>query len=106
MYLDNPNIKLPEDPERAMYYMLGTYQQYRNEMAELLQRPDLLNLPNSPEKAFELAREHALSLQEKWLRQRIKHSTSLQEAHNLREQLHALIKRISLRLVHGDEDNF
>ena len=98
--LDQVFDKLPEDQERAIYYVLGACYAYRNEIAELLQRTNVLDILNSPEQAFNFAKENALALQEKLLRQRMKRPASLQESQNLRMQLNELTKKISLRLLH------
>ncbi|MHA3103145.1 DNA primase [Acinetobacter sp. ANC 3791] len=98
--LDQVFDKLPEDQERAIYYVLGACYAYRNEIAELLQRTNVLDILNSPEQAFNFAKENSLALQEKLLRQRMKRPASLQESQNLRMQLNELTKKISLRLLH------
>ena len=49
--------------------------------------------------ADKLAAEYALSLQERYLKQKLKSPLSLVESSNLRQQLNELTKKISLRLV-------
>ena len=53
----------------------------------------------APEIADKLAKEYALGLQEKYLRQKLKSPISLIESRNLRQQLNELTKLISLKLL-------
>ena len=69
------------------------------ELAEIIQRTNIQSLTEAPEMADKLASEYSLSLQEKYLRQKLKTPNSLSETRNLRQQLNELTKRISLRLV-------
>ena len=56
-------------------------------------------LIDAPEIADNLASEYSLALQEKYLRLKIKASTTLIEKRNLRQQLNNLTKRIGLKLT-------
>lgn len=64
-----------------------------------MQRTNVLEILNSPERTFNFAKENALALQEKLLKQRMKRPASLQESQNLRMQLNELTKQISLKLL-------
>lgn len=90
---------LPDDQELATYYILGASSAYHLELAEIIQRTNIQSLTEAPEMADKLASEYSLSLQEKYLRQKLKTPNSLSETRNLRQQLNELTKRISLRLV-------
>ncbi|WP_343595189.1 DNA primase [Acinetobacter sp.] len=91
--------KLPEDQERAIYYTLGACYAFREDLADVLQRTNMLNLIETPEQAFNFATDNALALQEKYLKLKMKRPQSLQETFNLRLQLNELTKKISLRLI-------
>ena len=71
------------------------------ELAEIMQRTNIQALTEAPELADKLASEYSLSLQEKYLKQKLKAPTSLSESRNLRKQLNELTKKISLKLVHS-----
>ena len=90
---------LPDDQELATYYVLGACNSYAHEIADIMQRTNIEALTQAPEMADKLASEYALSLQEKYLKQKLKSPTSLVESSNLRQQLNELTKKISLRLV-------
>lgn len=91
--------QLPDDPEQAIYYSLGATAGYCQEIAEVLTRTNIFNLTQSPEHAFELAKDYALSLQKQYLQKKMKRPTSLKESMNLRQQFNELTKQISLRLI-------
>ena len=91
---------LPDDQELATYYILGACSQYHIELADIMQRTNIQALTQAPEMADKLASECSLSLQEKFLRLKLKKPKSLTESRFLRQQLNDLTKRISLRLVH------
>ncbi|MEB3753364.1 DNA primase [Acinetobacter sp. MD2(2019)] len=97
--LDQIFEQLPEDQERAIYYALGACYNFRDALTDILQRTNVLHLIETPEQAFNFATDNALSLQEKYLKLKIKNPQSLQESMNLRKQLNELTKKISLRLV-------
>ena len=90
---------LPDDPELATYYVLGACSSYRHELADIMQRTNIQSLTQAPEIADKLAKEYALGLQEKYLRQKLKSPISLIETRNLRQQLNELTKLISLKLL-------
>lgn len=90
---------LPDDQELATYYVLGACSSYAHEIADIMQRTNIEALTQAPEMADKLAAEYALSLQEKYLKQKLKSPLSLVESSNLRQQLNELTKKISLRLV-------
>lgn len=90
---------LPDDQELATYYVLGACNSYAHEIADIMQRTNIEALTQAPEMADKLASEYALSLQEKYLKQKLKSPKSLVESSNLRQQLNELTKKISLRLV-------
>ena len=90
---------LPDDPELATYYVLGACSSYRHELADIMQRTNIQSLTQAPEIADKLAKEYALGLQEKYLRQKLKSPISLIESRNLRQQLNELTKLISLKLL-------
>ena len=91
---------LPDDQELATYYILGACSAYHLELAEIMQRTNIQALTQAPEMADKLASEYSLSLQEKYLKQKLKSPLSLSESRNLRQQLNELTKRIGLRLLH------
>lgn len=97
--LDRVFDLLPEDQEHAVYYMLGATSQFRDIISEILIRTNIFSLVDVPEKSFKLAEEYALSLQEDYLRKKMKQPQSLKESHNLRMQLNELTKQISLKLM-------
>ncbi|MEB3767626.1 DNA primase [Acinetobacter sp. MD2] len=97
--LDQIFEQLPEDQERAIYYALGACYNFRDTLADILQRTEILYTFETPEKTFSAAKEHALSLEEKHLKLKMKNPQSLQESVNLRMQLNELTKKISLKLV-------
>ena len=90
---------LPDDQELATYYVLGACSSYVHEIADIMQRTNIEALTEAPEMADKLASEYALSLQEKYVKQKLKSPKSLAESTNLRQQLNELTKKISLRLV-------
>ena len=90
---------LPDDPELATYYVLGACSSYSHELADIMQRTNIQSLTQAPEIADKLAKEYALGLQEKYLRQKLKSPISLIESRNLRQQLNELTKLISLKLL-------
>ena len=93
--------ELPDDQDLATYYILGACGAYHLELAEIMQRTNIQALTEAPELADKLASEYSLSLQEKYLKQKLKAPTSLSESRNLRKQLNELTKKISLKLVHS-----
>lgn len=97
--LDQIFEQLPEDHERAIYYALGACYAFREDLADILQRTNVLNIIETPEQAFNFATDNALALQEKYLKLKMKRPQSLQETFNLRLQLNELTKKISLRLI-------
>lgn len=97
--LDGIFDQLPDDQELATYYVLGACSRYAHEIADIMQRTNIEALTEAPEMADKLAAEYALSLQEKYLKQKLKSPKSLVESSNLRQQLNELTKKISLRLV-------
>lgn len=90
---------LPNDQELATYYILGACSAYQHELAVIMQRINIQTLIDAPEIADNLASEYSLALQEKYLRLKIKASTTLIEKRNLRQQLNNLTKRIGLKLT-------
>ena len=90
---------LPNDQELATYYILGACSAYQHELATIIQRTNIQTLIDAPEIADNLASEYSLALQEKYLRLKIKASTTLIEKRNLRQQLNNLTKRIGLKLT-------
>jgi len=64
-----------------------------------MQRTNIEVLTKTPEMADKLASEYALSLEEKYLRQKLKAPLSLLESRNLRQKLNELTKKIGLRLI-------
>ncbi|MFW1772150.1 DNA primase [Acinetobacter seifertii] len=91
--------ELPDDQELATYYVLGACSTYCHEVADIMQRTNIQALTQAPEVADKLAKEYALGLQERYLRQKLKSKISLVESRNLRQQLNELTKQISLRLL-------
>ncbi|MDA3483667.1 DNA primase [Acinetobacter baumannii] len=91
--------ELPDDQELATYYVLGACSSYCHEIADIMQRTNIQALTQAPEIADKLAKEYALGLQERYLRQKLKSKISLVESRNLRQQLNELTKQISLRLL-------
>jgi len=91
--------ELPDDQELATYYVLGACSSYCHEIADIMQRTNIQALTQAPEVADKLAKEYALGLQERYLRQKLKSKISLVESRNLRQQLNELTKQISLRLL-------
>ncbi|MDC5078486.1 DNA primase [Acinetobacter baumannii] len=91
--------ELPDDQELATYYVLGACSTYCHEIADIMQRTNIQALTQAPEVADKLAKEYALGLQERYLRQKLKSKISLVESRNLRQQLNELTKQISLRLL-------
>ena len=69
------------------------------ELAEIMNRTNIQAFTQAPEMADKLASECSLSLQEKFLRQKLKKPASLIESRHLRQQLNDLTKRIGLRLL-------
>ncbi len=92
---------LPDDQELATYYILGACSSFHQELSDILQRTNIQALTQAPEMADKLASEYSLSLQEKYLKQKLKAPLSLIESRNLRQQLNELTKKISLRLLHS-----
>ena len=90
---------LPDDQELATYYVLGACSAYHLELAEIMQRTNIQVLTQAPEMADKLASECSLSLQEKFLRQKLKKPSSLSESRYLRQQLNELTKKIGLKLI-------
>ncbi|NUF14432.1 DNA primase [Acinetobacter lactucae] len=90
---------LPDDQELATYYVLGACSAYCHEIADIMQRTNIQALTQAPEVADKLAKEYSLSLQERYLRQKLKSPISLIESRNLRQQLNELTKQISLKLL-------
>ncbi len=90
---------LPDDQELATYYVLGACSSYCHEIADIMQRTNIQALTQAPEVADKLAKEYSLSLQERYLRQKLKSPISLIESRNLRQQLNELTKQISLKLL-------
>ncbi|WP_286730762.1 DNA primase [Acinetobacter sp. UBA1297] len=99
--LDKIFDELPDDQELAVYYVLGACSMYCHAVADILQRTNIESLIPAPEMADKLAKEYALGLQEKYLKQKLKSPISLIESRNLRQQLNELTKKISLRLLHS-----
>ncbi|MDC5680136.1 DNA primase [Acinetobacter baumannii] len=91
--------ELPDDQELVTYYVLGACSSYCHEIADIMQRTNIQALTQAPEVADKLAKEYALGLQERYLRQKLKSKISLVESRNLRQQLNELTKQISLRLL-------
>ncbi len=90
---------LPDDQELASYYILGACSPYHLELVEIMQRTNIQALTQAPEMADKLASECSLSLQEKFLKQKLKKPSSLSEIRYLRQQLNELTKKIGLKLV-------
>lgn len=90
---------LPDDQELASYYILGACSPFHSELAEIMQRTNIQALTQAPEMADKLASEYSLSLQEKFLKQKLKKPSSLSEVRFLRQQLNELTKKIGLKLV-------
>ncbi|QIO09518.1 DNA primase [Acinetobacter lanii] len=90
---------LPDDQELATYYVLGACSAYHLELSEIMQRTNIQVLTQAPEMADKLASECSLSLQEKFLRQKLKKPSSLSESRYLRQQLNELTKKIGLKLI-------
>lgn len=97
--LDQVFDSLPEDQEHAVYYMLGATSQFKDTVSEILIRTNIFNLVDVPEKSFKLAEEYALSLQEDYLRKKMRQPQSLKESQNLRMQLNEITRQISLKLM-------
>ena len=94
--------ELPDDQELATYYILGACSPYHYELVEIMQRTNIQALTQAPEMADKLASEYSLSLQEKYVRMKLKAPGSLSESRNLRQHLNELTKRISLKLVQSE----
>lgn len=97
--LDKLFPKLPEDQDASLYYVLGAMTQYHYIILDLLERTNIFSLIDSPEKAFNLAKEYVLTLQGIYLRKKMKKPQSLKESQHLRKQLNELTKQISLQLL-------
>lgn len=97
--IDRVFDELPDDQELATYYVLGACNQFSHEIADIIERTDIQTLMNAPETADKHAKEYALGLKEKYLRQKLKAPISLIESRNLRQQLNELSKQINLRLL-------
>lgn len=97
--LDQMFDTLPEDQEAAMYYLLGATAAFNDEISLILQKTNIFNLIESPEKALNLAREYSLALQEDYLKRKMKQPNSLKESQHLRLKLNELTKKISLKLI-------
>ncbi|MBF7683354.1 DNA primase [Acinetobacter sp. B5B] len=97
--LDNVFDHLPENQEAAVYYLLGATAVVHTEITTILKTTNIFNLIESPEKALNLAKEYSLSLQEDYLKQKMKKPASLAESQHLRLKLNALTKQISLKLI-------
>lgn len=97
--IDRVFDELPDDQELATYYILGACNQFSHEIADIIERTDIQTLMNAPETADKHAKEYALGLKEKYLRQKLKAPISLIESRNLRQQLNELSKQINLRLL-------
>ncbi|TCM69821.1 DNA primase [Acinetobacter calcoaceticus] len=95
--------ELPDDQELATYYILGACSAFHYEIIEIMQRTNIQALTQAPEMADKLAAEYSLSLQERYLRQKLKSPISLSESRNLRQQLNELTKRIGLKLILADD---
>ena len=93
---------LPDDQELASYYILGACSPFHLELAEIMQRTNIQALTQAPEMADKLASECSLSLQEKFLKQKLKKPSSLSEIRYLRQQLNELTKKIGLKLVNEE----
>lgn len=93
---------LPDDQELATYYVLGACSTNHLELAEIMQRTNIQALTQAPEMADKLASECSLSLQEKFLKQKLKKPSSLSESRYLRQQLNELTKKIGLKLVNEE----
>lgn len=91
--------QLPEDEIEALYYILGATVQHTADITEILKRTNVFNLIETPEKAFDLSKEYALSLQKQYLQKKMKQPNSLKELLNLRLQFNELTKQISLKLL-------
>lgn len=97
--LDKVFNRLPEDPDAAVYYVLGATSVAHTEIASILNTTNIFNLIETPEKALNLAKEYSLSLQEDYLKQKMKKPSSLAESQHLRLKLNELTKQISLKLL-------
>ncbi|MBF7686862.1 DNA primase [Acinetobacter rathckeae] len=97
--LDKVFDHLPEDPDAAVYYLLGATTAVSHEVTTILKTTNIFNLIESPEKALNLAKEYSLSLQEDYLKQKMKRPNSLAESQHLRLKLNELTKQISLKLI-------
>ncbi|MDB9695494.1 DNA primase, partial [Acinetobacter nosocomialis] len=82
-----------------LYIPTARTSSYCHEIADIMQRTNIQALTQAPEVADKLAKEYALGLQERYLRQKLKSKISLVESRNLRQQLNELTKQISLRLL-------
>lgn len=100
--IDNIYENLPEDQELAVYYILGALSSLSSEIVDSINRTNIFNMLQTPENAFNYATEYSLSLQDKYLKERIKSAKSLKERMNLRKQLNELTKKIGLKLVNED----
>ena len=97
--LDSIFDDLPDDQELATYYVLGACSRYANAIADIMQRTNIEELTKTPELADKLASEYALSLEEKYLKLKLKAPNSLIETRNLKHKLFELTKKIGLRLI-------
>lgn len=93
---------LPDDQELASYYILGACSPFHLELVEIMQRTNIQALTQAPEMADKLASECSLSLQEKFLKQKLKKPSSLSEIRYLRQQLNELTQKIGLKLVNEE----
>ncbi len=91
--------ELPKDQEQATYYALGACSPFHYDLVEIMQRANIQALTEAPELVEKLAVDYSLSLQEKYLRLKLKAPSSLKESRNLRQQLNELTKQISLKLI-------
>ena len=97
--LDEIYDRLPDDQEKAIYYVLGACSNVQHELSDILRKTNVAEMLKSPEQAFNHANEYSQGLQNKYLKEKMKKPSSLQELMNLRKQLNNLTKEIGLKLI-------
>ena len=93
--------ELPDDPEKAKYYILGACSGYHFELQRILQQANVSDYTTSPEQADKLAADFSTKLQYQYLQQKLrsKKFSTIAEMKNLKHQIYEIDKKRSLTLI-------
>lgn len=88
---------LPENPQAQSYYILGACADYQYEINQIMQHISLEYLHDNVEKIDRQAQDYSLTLQSKYLKERLKDIKDINTLSHIRAQINAITHQLSFK---------